>query len=149
VVGGLVKQKSLHTKSLKPIEEELEQEQEPIDQDMTLTQMADSLVGSESHFSKSLENSLEQYASLKESLNLLEQEVSKKQMDQVKIKKTVESTKSKAESFMTHLVQIFEEIMAARKNLHKMIEEMAEREQTTDLREFLRRESEIPKHLNL
>jgi hypothetical protein len=34
-------------------------EEEQKDEDMTLTQMADSLVGSESHFSKSLENSLE------------------------------------------------------------------------------------------
>jgi hypothetical protein len=30
-----------------------------------------------------------------------------------------------------------------------MIEVMAEREQTTNLREFMRRESEIPQHLNL
>jgi hypothetical protein len=39
-------------------------------------------------------------------------------MDQVKIKKTMDSTKSLAESFMSEQVIIFEQIKFARKSLH-------------------------------
>ena len=57
---------------------------------MTLTEMADSLVGQESKFSKSIDTSLDLFTQLKDNLAQLEKEISKKSIDQAKLKKTME-----------------------------------------------------------
>jgi hypothetical protein len=45
------------------------------------------LVGQESHFQKNLDKSLELYASLKESLLIMDKEMQKKSVDTAKVKK--------------------------------------------------------------
>ena len=55
----------------------------------------------------------------------------------------VEKTKTALDNFVITQSVIFEGINNTRKNLHKMVISMAEREQEADLKQFLRRETMI------
>ena len=67
---------------------------------MTLTQISDFLMGQESKFSQKYDQAADLYEALKEHLTSLDKEVSKKQIDQQKVKKKIDSTKAQADTFM-------------------------------------------------
>ena len=67
---------------------------------MTLTQISDFLMGQESKFSQQYDQAADSYEALKEHLSSLDKEVSKKQVDQQKVKKRIDSTKAQADMFM-------------------------------------------------